>query len=527
MVVSKELIADLVEMQKKVLEKIDILQNEGTIPKEIEILDFQIRELESKLEKNTHLIKRRNAHLKNVELEITAIREKIEKHKEQQNEVKSNKDFDLLSAQIENERRSEAEKEKERMDVVLEIMRLENTIQSEEGLTNKISEKTNSLSTLVSELQSIREKSKHQLQSLDEAISLLKNKILSVDENLFELFETISCRVNDAVVPFDRHACSGCRTSIPASRHLKMRESVVTYIEYLHRIITEEVVNIERENENDAPSVFREDNWKMPNSGGGGITRVLENGSVFEKAGVNFSNVKGSLSEKLATRLNTMPSDFFATGVSVVIHPKNPFVPTAHCNYRYFEQYDSNGTLLKAWFGGGADLTPYFPYLEDIQHFHRTLKNACSKHENLSYDLYKQKCDDYFFLPHRNETRGVGGIFFDYLNDNLLKNFEFLKSVGNAFVKAYFPIVKKRNLEPYSSQEREFQLYRRGRYVEFNLLFDRGTLFGIETLGRTESILMSLPNQVHWIYDYQPKTEREKDIYKCLKPRDWLLETKL
>jgi coproporphyrinogen III oxidase len=280
---------------------------------------------------------------------------------------------------------------------------------------------------------------------------------------------------------------------------------------------------------------FREDLWTRE-EGGGGRTRVMEGGALFEKAGVNFSEVHGRFDESFANRLPIGEgTDFFATGISLVLHPLNPFVPTVHANFRYLERGSSG------WFGGGSDLTPYYPYIEDAVHFHQTLKLACDRFDPAYYPRFKKWCDEYFFIKHRNETRGVGGIFFDYLTGkraddplgasvarpNLDRGiesvFEFVQGVGRAFLPAYVPIAERRMNEPYTQQEREFQLIRRGRYVEFNLVYDRGTHFGLETRGRAESILMSLPPLVRWVYDYKPEPgTREAQAQEFFKPRDWL-----
>jgi coproporphyrinogen III oxidase len=298
-----------------------------------------------------------------------------------------------------------------------------------------------------------------------------------------------------------------------------MKSAVQSYLESLQDHISS---SIERA---DGKAKFVEEVWQHA-SGGGGRTRVIQDGAVFEKGGVNFSAVSGILPERMAAKMNTEPTPYFATGVSVVIHPYSPMIPTVHCNYRYFEQYDTEGHLVRAWFGGGADLTPYYPFLEDIQHFHRVHKAACDKHNPDYYPKFKAWCDEYFFLAHRGETRGVGGIFFDYLSDNLEATFAFVQSCGNAFTEAYLPIVERRKHEPFGEKEKHFQRLRRGRYVEFNLVYDRGTLFGLETRGRTESILMSLPKEAGWEYNYAPPADsREAMLYRCLRPRDWLSET--
>lgn len=274
---------------------------------------------------------------------------------------------------------------------------------------------------------------------------------------------------------------------------------------------------------------FRSDEWERVDAftgghGGGGLSRVLTRGAVFEQGGVNFSEVHGTLPPVMLKKLeiNEDTPDFFATGVSLVIHPLSPRVPTVHANFRYFEVESC------AWFGGGADLTPYVLYDEDAIHFHRELKNACEPFSNEYYPSFKKECDQYFFIPHRKETRGVGGLFFDYLGKSepgkLEHFFNFTKSVGESFISAYIPIVEKRMHEDWSPREKEFQLLRRGRYVEFNLVYDRGTQFGLATGGRTESILMSLPPEVRWQYENElAQNESEERLMKVLRsPVDWL-----
>jgi len=262
---------------------------------------------------------------------------------------------------------------------------------------------------------------------------------------------------------------------------------------------------------------FREDEWSRE-GGGGGRTRVMEEGGVFEKAGVNFSAVAGNLPEEFAAKIpRGSGTAFFATGISLVLHPRNPMVPTVHANFRYLEKGDA------AWFGGGTDLTPYYPHEEDAVHFHRTLKHVCDRHDPQHYSRFKKWCDEYFFLKHRNETRGIGGLFFDYLEGERDKDFAFVTELGDTFLPAYLPILLRRRDETFTDEQRQFQLYRRGRYVEFNLLYDRGTIFGLETRGRTESILMSLPPLARWIYDFKPKPgsleERNMEFFK---PREWI-----
>ncbi|HTK74551.1 MAG TPA: oxygen-dependent coproporphyrinogen oxidase [Gemmataceae bacterium] len=266
---------------------------------------------------------------------------------------------------------------------------------------------------------------------------------------------------------------------------------------------------------------FREDAWDRP-GGGGGRTRVLADGGVFEKAGVNFSEVFGEFSEEFAAQIPGEGRQFTATGISLVLHPRNPFVPTVHANFRFL----SKGS--RQWFGGGADLTPYYPFREDVIHFHRCWKNVCARHEPLvNYRQMKEACDRYFYLPHRDETRGVGGIFFDYLEGDLEAIFAFVRAAGDSFLDAYDPIVRCRKDLPFTDRQRQFQQYRRGRYVEFNLLYDRGTTFGLKTGGRTESILMSLPPIARWQYDFrtEPGSPEAELTEEYLKPHDWAEES--
>jgi coproporphyrinogen III oxidase len=270
---------------------------------------------------------------------------------------------------------------------------------------------------------------------------------------------------------------------------------------------------------------FIEDIWER-SEGGGGKTRVLSNGAVFEQAGVNFSHVSGFRLPPSATakRPELAERQFQAMGVSLVIHPLNPYVPTSHANVRFLVA-EKPGEKDVWWFGGGFDLTPYYPFRDDVIHWHRTARAACEPFGETIYPTYKKWCDDYFFLKHRNETRGVGGLFFDDLNEwGFDQAFAFMQSVGNHYIPAYLPIVQKRKNTPYGEREREFQLYRRGRYVEFNLVYDRGTLFGLQSGGRTESILMSMPPAAHWRYNWQPEPgSPEAMLYEhYLKPQNWL-----
>ncbi|MDT8406243.1 MAG: oxygen-dependent coproporphyrinogen oxidase [Methylococcales bacterium] len=269
---------------------------------------------------------------------------------------------------------------------------------------------------------------------------------------------------------------------------------------------------------------FITDTWERP-EGGGGITRVLSHGETFEQGGVNFSHVYGANLPPSATaaRPELAQRQFQAVGVSLVIHPRNPYVPTSHANVRFFIA-EKPGEAPVWWFGGGFDLTPYYPFDEDIRHWHQTAHAACAPFGDSVYPRFKHWCDDYFYLKHRNETRGVGGLFFDDLNEwDFDTSFAFMKSVGDHYLKAYLPIIEKRKHTPYGEREREFQLYRRGRYVEFNLVYDRGTLFGLQSGGRTESILMSLPPVAHWRYDWQADAGTEEArLNDYLRPRDWL-----
>jgi coproporphyrinogen III oxidase len=273
---------------------------------------------------------------------------------------------------------------------------------------------------------------------------------------------------------------------------------------------------------------FRNDEWERADAkggpGGGGLTRILSNGKVFEKAGVNFSAVRGTMPGAFAAKLGGPAEDvpFFATGVSLVIHPYSPMIPTTHANWRYLELGG------KRWFGGGSDLTPYYLFEEDASHFHSVLKGVCDTHSPDYYARFKKGCDEYFYLPHRKETRGIGGIFYDYLGRDEAVDLEatlnFSRDLGFAFTEQYLPIVERRKDIPFGEKEKNFQLLRRGRYVEFNLLYDRGTHFGLQTGGRIESILMSLPAVVHW--DYCPTVEpgsREEHLIKTLmNPREWV-----
>lgn len=279
----------------------------------------------------------------------------------------------------------------------------------------------------------------------------------------------------------------------------------------------------------DGKAKFRTDEWERAEGrGGGGRTRVIADGTVFEKGGVNTSVVYGNVTEPMRKHLHIDGAKWFACGLSLVIHPRNPYIPTVHANWRYFELYDENDNVQDRWFGGGADLTPYYLFEEDARHFHQTLKKVMDGFDPALYPLYKKQCDEYFVNTHRNtETRGIGGVFYDHVRAadeaGLEKWMQFQQANGNAFLEGYIPIVLKRKNMAYGEREINWQEIRRGRYVEFNLIHDRGTIFGLRTNGRTESILMSLPPRARWVYDHQPEpgSEEEKLFKVCLQPVDW------
>ena len=300
-----------------------------------------------------------------------------------------------------------------------------------------------------------------------------------------------------------------------------MKDQFYNYIQNLQDTITSGLEKM------DGEAKFQEDLWNRP-EGGGGRTRVIENGGIFEKGGVNISAVHGPLPKSMQQYFGVDDVDFFACGLSLVIHPKSPMIPTVHANWRYFEMYDKTGAIVDQWFGGGQDLTPYYLFEEDAAHFHAICKRACDAHDTEFYPKYKKKCDEYFWNGHRNEARGVGGLFFDYCKATEEKTMEdwhsFVAEVGNSFLEAYLPIVEKRKDLQYSQTERDWQEIRRGRYVEFNLVHDKGTLFGLKTNGRIESILMSLPPHVQWRYDHQPgKGSPEEKLIQVLQhPKEWV-----
>ncbi len=300
-----------------------------------------------------------------------------------------------------------------------------------------------------------------------------------------------------------------------------MREKWPAYIKDLQNRICHSL------EEEDGSGKFLSDQWTRE-GGGGGDTRILSGGKVFEKAGVNTSVVYGPVTETMRQQLQMNGESWFAAGLSLVIHPVNPYVPTVHANWRYFELYDENKKIIDQWFGGGADLTPYYLFEEDAKHFHRTLRDAIRPFGDELYPLFKKNCDRYFSNAHRDgETRGIGGVFYDHVKPKDQADaehwFQFQQSNGNAFLPAYLPIVQRRKALTFTNREVEWQEIRRGRYVEFNLIHDRGTLFGLKTQGRTESILMSLPPRARWIYDHKPDpgSEEEKLIKVCRCPIDW------
>lgn len=305
---------------------------------------------------------------------------------------------------------------------------------------------------------------------------------------------------------------------------MEIRERFYQYISELQDTITQALEHYEEDKK------FLEDKWNRE-EGGGGRSRVLENGQIFEKAGVNISAVHGPLPESLQDYFQVEKSNFYACGISLVIHPKNPMIPTVHANFRYFEMHDQNDQLTKQWFGGGLDLTPYYLFDEDATHFHQVCKSACDRHGKDLYPPYKKRCDEYFWNAHRDEARGIGGLFFDHLQANEERSmqdwYNFVTEVGNHFLEAYLPIVDKRKDTDYNEHQKQWQKLRRGRYVEFNLVHDKGTLFGLKTKGRIESILMSLPPEVNWKYNYHPpENSEEAKLIEVLKnPKNWIDET--
>ncbi len=277
----------------------------------------------------------------------------------------------------------------------------------------------------------------------------------------------------------------------------------------------------------DGKAEFKEDRWSRQ-GGGGGKTRIIERGNVFEKGGVNTSEVHGELPVSMQRYLEVDSGDFFACGISLVIHPISPMIPTVHANFRYFELYNGEGRLTDCWFGGGADLTPYYLFEEDAVHFHRVQKEVCDRFDSSLYPTFKKECDHYFYNHHRCEARGIGGLFFDRLRETDERPdgfwYDFTTSLGKVFTDTYIPIVTEKKDLDYTPKQKYWQEIRRGRYVEFNLIHDKGTLFGLKTKGRIESILMSLPSVVRWDYDFQPEkgSEEEKLLDVLKQPKDWV-----
>lgn len=300
-----------------------------------------------------------------------------------------------------------------------------------------------------------------------------------------------------------------------SDRSVPLPDRVVDWVRLLQTEICSGIEEV------DQTGRFSSDRWERP-GGGGGLARVIADGRLFEKGGVNSSVVHGRLPENIARGMKVEPGDFFATGVSLVLHPRSPRIPTVHANFRYFQRGDED-----AWFGGGVDLTPYVAEEEDMIHFHSVLKEACERVAPERYREFRAECDRYFHIPHRGETRGVGGLFYDYLRgdqEEMERWFELQRSIGGAFLESYLPIVRRRQNEEPTEREKEFQLLRRGRYVEFNLVYDRGTKFGLETDGRTESILMSLPAEARWEYcAAMETTDDERKLMQWLRePREWV-----
>ena len=300
-----------------------------------------------------------------------------------------------------------------------------------------------------------------------------------------------------------------------------MKEQFFNYIQTLQDTITAKIEAV------DGKAKFKEDLWERE-EGGGGRSRVIENGDVFEKGGVNISKVHGPLNPAMQKYFNVGDVNFFACGLSLVLHPKNPFAPTVHANWRYFEMYEKDGTLVDNWFGGGQDLTPYYLFKEDAVHFHSICKSVCDAHDPSFYALYKKQCDDYFYNAHRDEARGLGGLFFDHCKATPERSmtdwYNFVTQVGDSFLDAYVPIVEKRKDIPFTPEQRDWQEIRRGRYIEFNLIHDKGTLFGLKTNGRIESIFMSFPPHVQWRYNYEPEkgTKEDKLLHVLKHPKDWV-----
>ena len=357
------------------------------------------------------------------------------------------------------------------------------------------------------------------LSENDSLISPEKLYIIELFDNL-ENFTTTHSNNTITELNMEYDEPRPARFEKPA-RSLEIKDKFFKYIHQLQDTITSKLEEV------DGKAKFQEDVWERP-EGGGGRTRVIENGAVFEKGGVNISGVHGKLPDSMQKYFGVEDADFFACGLSLVLHPTNPMVPTVHANWRYFEMYDKDGNIVDQWFGGGQDLTPYYLFEDDAKHFHQTCKTACDKHNPEFYPKYKSRCDEYFYNAHRNEGRGIGGLFFDYCkatDDMSMQNwYDFVTEIGDSFLEAYVPIVEKRKHLEYTKEQRNWQEIRRGRYVEFNLVHDKGTLFGLKTNGRIESILMSLPPHVQWVYDHHPEagSEEEKLINVLQNPVDWV-----
>ncbi len=358
-----------------------------------------------------------------------------------------------------------------------------------------------------------------------------KSNIISIDEvvNLFDTIENFTfCHKNTEFNFFDKNkdtykVLETLQEKVTLQENkIPMKDKFYKYIENLQNTITSKLEEV------DGVAKFQEDIWQRA-EGGGGKTRVIENGAIFEKGGVNISKVFGELPEVLRNQFGVKEGNFFACGLSLVLHPINPFVPTVHANWRYFEMYDEDGNIVTQWFGGGQDLTPYYLFDNDAIHFHTICKSACDLHNEGFYKKFKETCDNYFWNAHRNEARGIGGLFFDYLKEtdefSMQDRFNFVTEVGNSFLKSYVPIVEKRKEIEFTTAHKEWQEVRRGRYVEFNLVHDRGTLFGLKTNGRIESILMSLPPIVQWKYNHtiEETSEEAKLLEVLAKPKDWVL----
>jgi coproporphyrinogen III oxidase len=307
----------------------------------------------------------------------------------------------------------------------------------------------------------------------------------------------------------------------PMSNQISCKKEFFDFIHALQDEICEALLA------EDSNATLIEDIWQHP-EGGGGKTRVIRGRGVFENGGVNTSAVSGTLPPAMMAYLKTKHNSFYACGISLILHPLNPFIPTVHANFRYFELYDKNNELADCWFGGGVDLTPYYLFEEDVKYFHQKLLSVCDAFDTAFYPKFKKACDDYFYNHHRSEARGVGGLFFDHLRGNGKQDstywFDFVKACGHAFLDSYLPIVSNRKHMSYTSEHKKWQEIRRGRYVEFNLIHDKGTLFGLNTKGRIESVLISMPATVKWEYNYQPKTgsEEEKLLDVLRNPKDWV-----